>query len=475
MRAQSGIFAFAAVFAFAAISATGCRKQTDSGVNFRIDMTSQIADGTFDPAADSVGVRGDAKPLSWGRSIMSVDDDGDGIYEVTIDFPMESQLPIAYKFKLEGPHFRNNAGWEDGRNRAFDAATDRVIERAFNSEPDVIEHTVTGTVLTHEDFPSAFVLPRNIYVYLPPGYGNTTASYPVLYMHDGQNIFDAWSAGAEWQLDEHAQELIESGDIPPMIIVGVGNTNQRTYEYTPSESQQVMVFDRETPVDPHVYDGLYRSGDAMIRVVSSPDTLRMIDVDTGEERLGIRTADDTYRIDGTAMTARFSRADGVATGFTASSAPEGGGGDAYGQFLIEELKPFIDKTYRTLPDANDTGLGGSSFGGLITLHVGLEHPDVYGTLLVVSPSVWWDNRFILEEVQSLKSSTGQRIWLDMGADEGKEMVDGAEVLHSLLLKKGWTESTLSFVIAPDANHSERAWAARSAEMLRFFGRSVRGE
>lgn len=70
----------------------------------------------------------------------------------------------------------------------------------------------------------------------------------------------------------------------------------------------------------------------------------------------------------------------------------GGKADAYGRMLVEELKPFIDSEYRTLTDAANTGLGGASLGGLVSLHLGLRHPMVFGKLAVMSPSVWWDNK-----------------------------------------------------------------------------------
>ena len=77
----------------------------------------------------------------------------------------------------------------------------------------------------------------------------------------------------------------------------------------------------------------------------------------------------------------------------------GGEGRSYGRLLIEELKPLIDRTYRTLPDAKDTGLGGSSLGGLISLYLGFAHPEVFGKMAVMSPSLWWDHRSILNAIK----------------------------------------------------------------------------
>ncbi len=102
----------------------------------------------------------------------------------------------------------------------------------------------------------------------------------------------------------------------------------------------------------------------------------------------------------------------------------GGEGRSYGRLLIEELKPWIDRTYRTLPDAKNTGLGGSSLGGLISLYVGFAHPEVFGKLAVMSPSLWWDHRSILNAIEQQATKPDLRIWLDMGTAEGCEASAG---------------------------------------------------
>ena len=86
--------------------------------------------------------------------------------------------------------------------------------------------------------------------------------------------------------------------------------------------------------------------------------------------------------------------------------------------FVEELKPFIDSQYRTLTDAANTGLGGSSLGGLVTLYLGLNHPTVFGKLATISPSAWWDNKWIIRQVSKLEARPDARIWLDIGTREG---------------------------------------------------------
>lgn len=261
-------------------------------------------------------------------------------------------------------------------------------------------HTLSGEFRTHTNFHSRYLAgDRNILVYLPPGYdAKKKERYPVLYLHDGQNLFDGATSfikGAEWRVDETAQALITARAIRPLIIVGIYNVGEdRTEEYTPS-------------------------------------------VDARHQR--------------------------------------GGKADLYGRMIVEELKPFIDSEYRTLKGANNTGLGGSSLGGLVSLYLALRYPKIFGRVAVVSPSVWWDNLMILREIGAVKKKPGLRIWLDMGTKEGRdkaEMEEGtgnARKLRDALLARGWKEnSDLKYFEAEGAEHNERAWAARVEPMLRFL-------
>jgi predicted alpha/beta superfamily hydrolase len=234
---------------------------------------------------------------------------------------------------------------------------------------------------------------RDITIYLPPGYNDRDdVRYPVLYMHDGQNLFEAERAfipGQHWRLGEAADEAIGSRSARPMIIVGIDNTGaSRIDEYTPTN-----------------------------------DPLRH------------------------------------------------GGGKAkdYGRMIIEELKPIIDAKFRTLPDAPNTALGGSSLGGLATLHLGLTRPDVFGQLAVMSPSVWWHNRAILTDVDGFASPQRPRIWLDMGGREGVEGLNDARSLRDLLRMKGWRDDAdFNYFEDRRADHSERAWSKRAPAVLEFL-------
>ena len=153
----------------------------------------------------------------------------------------------------------------------------------------------------------------------------------------------------------------------------------------------------------------------------------------------------------------------------------GGKADLYGRMLVEEVKPFIDREYRTLRDAKHTGLGGSSLGGLVSLYLGLKYSNVFGRLAVVSPSVFWGDKFIVHYVEALRGKPGERIWLDIGSKEGRNPAEAQEtvahtrLLESALIKKGWKlERDLKYFEADGAEHNERAWAARVGPMLEFL-------
>ena len=370
-------------------------ESSDPGVVFEIDMLEPIQRGWFDPETEQVGLRGDRSPLSWENTQIAEDVDGDGIYKVTVVFSLGNvdSVRVPYKFKVDGTENPND-GWENGANRFITyTGASQTISRRFD-EAETFGSSRTGTIRTHEAVSSTFLdLPRNVYVYLPPEYDTSNDRYPVLYMHDGLNIFDEIEMGMEWQVDETAERLIARHEINPMIIVGIGNTAQRTDEYTPTQARM--------------------RGDLV-----------------------------------------------------------GGKGPAYGRFVVEELKPFIDKTYRTLPGAEQTGLGGSSLGGLISMYLGIEYPNVFGTLLVVSPSVWWDDEMIIEHIRDQPERISQRIWLDIGTAEGRNAVRGARRLRDALVDKGWVPSEdLRYLEVEDAPHNEIAWAARVEPMLRFVSLS----
>jgi predicted alpha/beta superfamily hydrolase len=232
---------------------------------------------------------------------------------------------------------------------------------------------------------------RLITVYLPAGYDEREdRRYPVLYLQDGQNLFDperAYVPGNHWRVQDAADQAIGDRTASPMIIVGVDHAGPgRMDEYTP-------VRDRK------------HSG--------------------------------------------------------------GGRAAEYARFLIEELKPAIDARFRTLPDAEHTGVGGSSLGGLVSLYLALKHPDVFRRAAVMSPSVWWSDRAILEETDAFEGAPS-RLWLDIGGREGTEALQDARALRERMSAKGWGDDRFRFFEDRRGDHSERAWARRVRQALEFL-------
>jgi len=245
----------------------------------------------------------------------------------------------------------------------------------------------------HQSFRSRFLRnARDLVVYLPPGYDDQPRRhFPVLYLHDGQNLFEGSTSfvpGMDWHVGQTADQFIAAGAVEPLLIVGIYNTGKaRIREYTP----------------------------------------------TSVPKLG------------------------------------GGRADRYAKFLIEELKPFIEREYRTLSGPEKTGLGGSSLGGLVSLYLGLKLPNVFGRLAALSPSVWWNQRVMHRFAAAANVNPRPTIWLDIGTREGPRIVQDVEQFRDVLLEKGWQLGhDLYYQRVEGAEHNEAAWALRVGPFLQFL-------
>ena len=166
-----------------------------------------------------------------GDAAYALTDAGANVWEITLFLP--DGVPIEYKFTRGtwGTVEKSATGAEIA-NRQFTPSGAATLEHTVGSWADGQPSTITGDVRTRS-FP-AFLNGRTVRVYLPPAYDTSTATYPVLYMHDGQNLFDdATSFAGEWRVDEACEALIAAGEIEPMIVVGIDNSAARISEYTP--------------------------------------------------------------------------------------------------------------------------------------------------------------------------------------------------------------------------------------------------
>jgi len=215
----------------------GSSAQAQHRVDFTLDLSAEIAAGRLDPARDQVGLRGGVAPLDWGRTLPAHAIDH-GRYAVSVDFAEDAThgQPLPYKIKIDRPGAGADEGWESGGNRTLMLVgkTQR-LERAFNSDVQAPPLSRVGTIERLAPLPSRFVSARGVQVWLPPGYAELAGRpYPVLYLHDGQNVFDAAAAGAEWQVDEAAQVGVTSRRLAPFIVVAVDSTAERMSDYTPT-------------------------------------------------------------------------------------------------------------------------------------------------------------------------------------------------------------------------------------------------
>jgi predicted alpha/beta superfamily hydrolase len=262
--------------------------------------------------------------------------------------------------------------------------------------------TVVGTLDTFQLISAVFENTRTIRVLLPARYGdavNRERRYPVLYMFDGQNLFDACLAYDhihEWQVDETVARLAGDGRIEPLIVVGIDNArDKRASEYLPW------------------LDNIQNPGGA---------------------------------------------------------AP---GGARLPEFLIKDVMPVIEARYRIAKGRENTGIGGSSYGGIGALYVGIKAPTVFGKVLSESPVFWVGNGEIVRETSFLAMAPsrvfmayGGKEWDLPGANEAE--VKMIQEVEANLRKALVSPSEVKFVFDPDAHHNEEAWSRRLPEALMFL-------
>ena len=138
-------------------------------------------------------------------------------------------------------------------------------------------------------------------------------------------------------------------------------------------------------------------------------------------------------------------------------------------FCCKKLCPSSNQQYRALPEPSQTGIGGSSLGGLVSLYFGLKYPQTFGKIAALSPSVWWNQRVILRFAAAADPHPRPTIWLDIGTREGPRIVQDVEQFRDVLLKKGWRQGEdLHYERVEGAEHNEAAWSQRVGPFLQFL-------
>lgn len=284
-----------------------------------------------------------------------------------------------------------------------------VVFSAFAQLPKVS----SGTIKRLDSFASKYVKPRNVDIWLPEGY-NESKKYAVLYMHDGQMLFDStitWNK-QEWKIDETVSDLMKDQKIRSVIVVGIWNrTGYRHTEYFP-----------EKPL----------------------------------KRLSRALQDTLYKNE---------------LKYTAQS-------DNYLRFLVKELKPYIDSHFSTYGDRANTFIGGSSMGGLISLYAICEYPRVFGGAACISTHWPGSLKDITHEIPAafneylkkhLPSPKNHKIYFDYGTATLDSLYEPYQlVVNETMKQKGYDEKRWITAKFPGADHSERSWQKRMKTPLEFL-------
>jgi predicted alpha/beta superfamily hydrolase len=280
----------------------------------------------------------------------------------------------------------------------------------------------SGKIIRHENFSSAHVTARHIDVWLPEGYANGNQSYPVLYMHDGQMLFDStltWNH-QEWGMDETVGRLIIEKKVQSFIIVGIWNGGDyRHADYFPQKPFESMT-EAEKEI---IYKAIRQNGAEVFRGKS------------------IRS-------------------------------------DQYLKFITTELKPFIDTAYRTKKDVKNTFVAGSSMGGLISLYALCEYPNVFGGAACLSTH--WPGIFAIENNpvpaafynylrNHLPPANTHRFYFDHGTATLDAMYPPLQTEVNLIFKeKGFDKNHFMSLVFEGADHSEASWKKRMEFPLCFL-------
>ncbi|MGM9736010.1 MAG: alpha/beta hydrolase [Candidatus Cryptobacteroides sp.] len=268
-----------------------------------------------------------------------------------------------------------------------------------------------GTLVNFDNFPSRFVAPRAVRVWLPDGWLQG-GGHDVLYMHDGQMLFDSefsWN-GQEWGVDETLGELIGQGKVRPCIVVGIDNVSGlRIGEYCPDDMSRFL-----------------RRGERIFREYEPM-------------------------------------------------------GNAYLKFIVEELKPFIDRKFPTYTDRSHTWIAGSSCGGLISSYALCRYPEVFNGAACLSthctmsdpatdrkrPRFQRAYRRYMETC--LPEPNSHMLYMDCGTETlDATYVQAQDELNRAIESLGWDSDHFMHRLYEGHSHCEDDWRSRLAVPLCFF-------
>lgn len=283
-----------------------------------------------------------------------------------------------------------------------------------------IPAVVSGKIERVENFQSKFVTPRNVDIWLPDGYSDTT-KYCVLYMHDGKMLFDpenSWNKQS-WNVDDVATELFKIKKAKQFIVVGIWNDEQtRAEDYFPQKP-----FDNLSKVEKETVTVQLKNA-GIIKEIFKPQS------------------------------------------------------DSYLKFIVNELKPFVDKKYSVYTNRENTFIAGSSLGALVSIYAICEYPAIFGAAACLSTH--WvgtlsiennpvPNAFIAYLDKNLPSPKNHKIYFDCGDQTLDAMYPPIQKwVDSLMSVKGYNATNWMTRFFPGEDHSEKSWTKRLNIPLAFL-------
>ena len=359
-------------------------------------MVNDIPENTSKKS--SIYISGDFEEWTGGQEKFKLQQKG-GAYFITMP---KQKNAINFKFTNGswGSVETNSEGLNiENRSYIFEKEGDTVVVKIANwtNSINVIKNTTAteNVFILSEDFEIPQLnRKRRVWVYLPPNYEKSEEAYPVLYMHDGQNIFDkSTSFSGEWEVDETLNKLYEQYDFK-LIVIGIDNGQEkRLDEYSPWVHSEYG----------------------------------------------------------------------------------GGEGEAYVDFLVNTLKPYVDDNYRTLSGREYTVIMGSSMGGLISYYAALKYPNVYGKAGVFSPALWFSEKSYdyAKTKGNLKETkmyflAGGKEGGDVSYNEISQTVKVTNTVVELLNEEGFPSKNIISKTVSDGEHNEHFWKTEFEEAILWF-------
>jgi len=342
------------------------------------------------PIGEQVFITGNCIGLGeWDPMALPLTRIQDRVWTGTTVIPAKQRI----EYKITRGSWKSEETLADGTapgNRAIDPGNDHKVKHVVKQWKDWIHAPlpqITGNYRIHETFHSRFLrFDRKIIVWLPPSYETETdRRYPVLYIQDGQQVFDpktsTWQH--DWQVDEWCTQLIAEHRLQEIIVVAIYSTEDRFLEYSPALA-----------------------------------------------------------------------------------------GKEYAQFITDELKPFIDSTYRTNPEQGTTAIAGASMGATIAFYLAWTRPDIFiGAVCLSSAFRFKNDSFDLDLVRETKEIPPLKIYLYCGKGDAteKELISGTEEMANLLRKRGFKDGVnMAVTYENEGLHNEATWAKHTDKWLLFL-------